>query len=192
MNSGFPAGRIDLDRLRRGPVVWSGDLPAESGAWGLSELEFAAPPHLEFRAESGGRGGVRVTGRLALTLAMECRRCLDEMTWPVEIDFDFRFDPAVRDSEEEDGVFSLDAEAADLDLVGPLREELVLASPDFPVCRDGCLGLCPICGADLNESAVCGCSRVEPDSRWDVLRTLVSDGQPGAAASDDEDQGNDG
>jgi uncharacterized protein len=192
MNSGFPAGRVDLDRLRRGPVDWSGELPAESGLWGLPELRFAGAPRLEFRAEPGGHGGVRVKGRLMLTLGVECGRCLKEVDWPLEIEFDFRFDPSVRESDEEEGVFALDAEAPDLDLIRPLREELALASPEYPVCQDGCLGLCPICGADLNESVSCGCSRAEPDPRWDVLRTLVSDGQPGAAAADDEDQGNDG
>lgn len=155
-------------------------------------MKFAGAPHLDFRAEPGGHGGVRVRGHLTLTLDVECRRCLNELHWPMEIEFDFRFDPAVRESDEEEGVFSLDTEAADLDLIRPLREELALASPEFPVCQDGCLGLCSICGADLNESGACGCSRVEPDSRWDVLRALVSDGQPDAAITNDEDQGNDG
>lgn len=192
MNSGFPAGRVDLDRLRRGPVKWSGDLPAESGSWGLPELRFAGAPHLDYRAEPGGHGGVRVRGSLTVLLRLECRRCLNAMQWPLEVGFDFRFDPEVRESDEEEGVFPLDTEASDLDLMGPLREELVLAAPDYPVCREGCLGLCAICGADLNESGACGCGSAEPDPRWDVLRTLVSDGPPDGALKDDEDHGNDG
>ena len=191
MNSGFPAGWVDLDRLRRGPVEWSGELPAEPGAWGLEQLDVLEPPRLTFRAESGGHGGVRVTGRLETTLLVRCRRCLGETGWPLEIDFDFRFDPTVRELEEEGGVFTLDPGAASLDLVRPLREELVLALPEYPVCQDGCLGLCPICGADLNEST-CGCRQVQADPRWDVLRELVTDGQPGAAESADEDNGNEG
>ena len=139
----------------------------------------------------GGHEGVRVAGRLETTLHVRCRRCLGETRWPLEIDFDFRFDPTVRESEEEGGVFTLDPDAASLDLVRPLREELVLALPGYPVCRDRCLGLCPICGGDLNESN-CGCRRVQADPRWDVLRELVSDGQPGAAESTDEDDGNEG
>ena len=191
MNSGFPAGWVDLDRLQRGPVEWSGDLPAEPGAWGLEELDVVEPPELKYRAEFGGDGGVRVVGRLKAALHVQCRRCLGETRWPMEIDFDFRFDPTVQESEEEGGVFALDAHAASLDLVRPLREELVLALPEYPVCRDGCLGLCPICGGNLNEST-CGCRRVQVDTRWNVLRELVSDGQPGAAESTDEDDGNEG
>ncbi len=134
---------------------------------------------------------MRVVGQLAATLIVSCRRCLRDMQWPMEIEFDFRFDPAVPEGEEGEGVFTMDPDAAALDLSRPLREELVLDSPEYPVCREGCLGLCPICGADLNESA-CECSGKEPDPRWDVLRKLVSGGQPRAAAKDDGDDSNDG
>ncbi len=185
MNSGFPAGRVDLDRLRRGPVEWSGTLPAEPGAWGLDGVEVTDGPWLEYRAEAGGRGGIRVVGRLTATLRVECRRCLGEMTWPTDIPFDFRFDTAVREWEEEGGVFSLDPDAVAVDLVRPLREEWVLAMPEYPVCREGCRGLCPVCGVDLNESE-CGCGPEAADPRWDVLKQMVSDGQPEAAGPDGE------
>jgi uncharacterized protein len=108
----------------------------------------------------------------------------------MEVEFDIRFDPDVTEGEEEGGVFGLDPDAATLDLVRPLREEFVLALPDYPVCEDGCLGLCPSCGANLNESS-CECRPVQADPRWDALRELVTDGQP-AAAPDNEDDGNEG
>lgn len=42
-------------------------------------------------------------------------------------------------------------EDANIDL-GPLvREYLLLEMPISPVCRPDCKGLCPICGANLNE-----------------------------------------
>lgn len=191
MNSGFPAGRVDLDRLRRGPVEWSGDLPADAGAWGVEGLELVGQPRLEYRAEPGGHGGVRVTGRLSAVVRLECRRCLEELRRPMEVPFDFRFDPAVHEWEEEGGVFGLDPDAPALDLIRPLREELVLALPQYAVCSDGCRGLCAVCGADRNE-AECGCSQEIADPRWNVLRQLVSDGQPGAAGTDDEYDGNEG
>jgi len=191
MNSGFPGLRVDLDRLRRGPVEWTGDLPAEAAAWALDELDFATGPRLRYRAEPGGHGGVRVIGRLEATLRLECRRCLRELLSPLEIEFDFRFDPSVEEWEEESSVFTLDPDAAALYLLRPIREELVLALPGYPVCREGCRGLCPVCGADLNESA-CGCTKEQSDPRWDILKKMPSDADEAVSALDDERDGNEG
>jgi uncharacterized protein len=186
MNSGFPAGRVDLNELRAGPVKWSGILPAEAGAWGLDELGAADAPLLEYRAEAGGRGSVRVAGRLTAMLKLTCRRCLEGIEWPMEVAFDFRFDPAVKEWEEDGGVFTLDPNAASLDLVRPLREEWVLGMPDYPVCQEGGRGLCSVCGADLNESD-CRCTPRQGDDRWAVLRQMLWEGQPEAAKPDNDD-----
>jgi uncharacterized protein len=191
MNKGFPAGHIDLDRLRLGPVEWSGDVPGDPVTWGLETLRVVGSPALRYRAEAGGHDGVRVTGRFEAVLLVDCRRCVRELEWPVEIDFDLRFDPSVEAWQEEQGVFGMDPNAASLDLFRPLREELSLVIPDYPVCRDECLGFCSRCGADLNESR-CDCVSEQGDPRWDVLRDLVPDGQPGAAEPDGEDDGNGG
>ena len=73
---------------------------------------------------------------------------------------------------EEDGdARVLDARAPELDLSGPVREEVVLAVDPYVVCDPECRGLCPRCGANLNIEA-CGCSFHEPDPRWDALRAL--------------------
>lgn len=190
MNSGFPAARIDLDRLRRGPVDVSADLPGDPAAWGLADVEMPEAPKLEYRAESGGRDGVRVGGRLAVELSVSCRRCLRPVRCPLAIEFDFRFDASVQEADGERGVFPLDREAAVLDLSEQLREEMLLSVPEYPVCRDSCPGLCPRCGAELEEDEICGCGGEEPDPRWNVLRELVSDG--GTVEHLDEYDGNDG
>ena len=52
-----------------------------------------------------------------------------------------------------------------------VREEVLLAIPDAPLCRDDCPGLCPVCGADL-QTAPCGCETAVGDDRWAVLDQL--------------------
>ena len=47
----------------------------------------------------------------------------------------------------------------------------MLALPPNPLCRPDCKGLCPECGANLNEG-MCACSRDEGDPRMAVLRGL--------------------
>ncbi|MCL7970767.1 MAG: DUF177 domain-containing protein [marine benthic group bacterium] len=190
MNSGFPAARIDLDRLRGGPAEGTADLPADAAAWGLEEIEIAEPPRLRYRAEPGGNGGIRVTGQLQARLTVSCRRCLEPVLCDLEIEFDYRFDPAVRVEDGEESVFPLDPDGAELDLSRALREELLLATPEYPVCEDSCRGLCPRCGAELNQDADCGCGGEEPDPRWNVLREMVSDGR--AEGHLGEYDGNDG
>ncbi len=52
-----------------------------------------------------------------------------------------------------------------IDLDPLVQEQIVLALPAYPVCREGCKGLCPVCGQNQNEKA-CGCDRHVPDPRW--------------------------
>jgi DUF177 domain-containing protein len=52
-----------------------------------------------------------------------------------------------------------------------VREQVLLALTDRPLCREDCRGLCPQCGANLNEK-VCGCAVEKLDPRLSVLRAL--------------------
>jgi uncharacterized protein len=56
-----------------------------------------------------------------------------------------------------------------------LRENLLLSLPLQPLCRDDCRGLCPRCGANLNQEP-CGCERPPADPRMDALRKLLPNG----------------
>ena len=49
-----------------------------------------------------------------------------------------------------------------IDLVPLIVAALLLEVPLVPLCDDDCKGLCPQCGANLNEGP-CGCSRDEAD-----------------------------
>ncbi len=63
-----------------------------------------------------------------------------------------------------------DGERIDLGLA--VWEAIVLELPMKPVCRPDCAGLCPVCGADLNEKA-CGCQAEKADSRFLSLKKLL-------------------
>ena len=51
-----------------------------------------------------------------------------------------------------------------------ISEDLFLEMPTRFLCREDCKGLCPICGADLNEGP-CACESPK-DPRWDALKDL--------------------
>ena len=51
-----------------------------------------------------------------------------------------------------------------LDLTALLETETSLALPMKPLCREGCRGLCPVCGGNRNITA-CACETPAPDPR---------------------------
>jgi uncharacterized protein len=116
--------------------------------------------------------GCLVRGRLTGAVVMPCNRCAEDVSVPLTADFE-EFEPlpanARGDGEESrivlrDGVFVLDLGAL-------CWEEFLLALPLAPLCRADCKGICPACGANLNNG-VCACARVEPDPRLAALRGL--------------------
>lgn len=69
---------------------------------------------------------------------------------------------------DEDGYAIVDRQ---IDLTGPSTDELALAIPAAPLCREDCKGLCPICGTDLNTDP-CDGHGEESDSPFAALKDL--------------------
>lgn len=60
-----------------------------------------------------------------------------------------------------------------LDLAAWSRDALLLALPAQIVCREDCLGLCPVCGEDLNDADPQAHRHEQAgDARWAKLRDL--------------------
>ena len=59
-----------------------------------------------------------------------------------------------------------------LDLKELVLSDLLLNLPMKHLCREDCKGLCPKCGANLNEGE-CGCNRKPVDPRFAALRDLL-------------------
>jgi len=71
-------------------------------------------------------------------------------------------------SEDLDVVFFDDAT---LPLEDIAREQVLIALPMKPLCREDCRGLCPSCGTDLNAGA-CSCADKVIDPRLEVLKNF--------------------
>ena len=89
-------------------------------------------------------GGVMVSGTVRAPYVGDCRRCLGPARGEVEA--------AVRELvtsvADPDTEYRIEGELLDL---RPLAHDAcILELPLAPLCREGCLGLCPECGADLN------------------------------------------
>ena len=184
MHKGLPTFPLSRDRLRKGPVAVESDLTLDN-EFGPPGFELDRAPRVSITAEEWQDGRVRVSGSMTLRLAETCSRCLKVVLRERNIPLDFRFEPGLDPWDEGPGVYALDANQDELDAGPALREELLLALPDYTLCRPECRGLCPQCGTDLNEGD-CDCVEATGDPRWEALRTqLASDG---LATNDDESE----
>lgn len=119
--------------------------------------------------------GALLEGDARVTVAQRCARCLGSIDTPVEARFAEQYfatlsvetgapmPAAPRDAKTIGHDFRID-------LTPLLREEVILATPQAPLCRPDCRGLCPQCGLDLNEKP--HEHPPETDERWSELRAL--------------------
>jgi len=125
--------------------------------------------------------GVLAEGEVTSTLSLVCSRCSEPFAHPIREAFSVHYQyqrPAAGAAEEEEEV-ELAAEDLDtefleegrLDVTALLQQNLLLALPVQPLCREGCQGLCPRCGADRNEGP-CACPGPPPDPRFKMLERL--------------------
>jgi DUF177 domain-containing protein len=98
-------------------------------------------------------------GRVEADVIGSCSRCLEEYAFPLALDFAFVLVPrhggAEEGLEEDDRDLSY-YEGEEVDLSPLLREQVLLALPTRPLCRENCAGLCPQCGANRNTTR-CKC-----------------------------------
>jgi uncharacterized protein len=120
---------------------------------------------------------ILVRGHLEGHLKLNCGRCLEEFSTPVETDFDLLLAPAPQTSGPEEQELSpaeldLDFYTGEVvDLESILREQIILMLPLKPLCAEDCRGLCPRCGANLNRET-CNCPVEKADSPLAKLAKL--------------------
>ncbi|MBX6351536.1 MAG: DUF177 domain-containing protein [Clostridia bacterium] len=128
----------------------------------------------------GGSVEAQVSG--VVRVVFPCDRCLEPAESALRVRFTERFAepdvfarmPAPVREGEEDGVTWSPIEDHAIDLFPALLRSLLLAAPAKHLCRPGCLGLCPVCGKDLNEGP-CACRRERGDPRLEALADVLRD-----------------
>ncbi len=120
--------------------------------------------------------GLLVSVRARAHVRGSCSRCLRPTELPVQLDFQEEFIPMVDPvsgkqiaADEAEESFVIDADLM-LDLGEPLRQYALMSSPSKPLCQPDCAGLCPTCGANLNQGP-CSCPP-KSDDRWQALAAL--------------------
>jgi uncharacterized protein len=147
-----------------------------------TEFALAAGGRLRGRVDLVDGATVHVRGRLSASVQVECGRCLERYAVPVDQELDLFYLPREKErpqEQEEDvelsdrdvvvGYYDGDA----LDLGDVVREQVYLSLPLKRLCGEGCRGLCPTCGKNLNTGD-CGCPPPETpeEPRLSFLRKL--------------------
>jgi DUF177 domain-containing protein len=165
-----------LEAALEAPIEFDERIEIPASAFGREPLLCLEPLAASGTLTRIDEGEYQLACRLSYRGTLECSRCLAEFPFEQETEFCLVVmkRPGAQESERE-------LQADDLDVVwyqepvvalAPLLEEQVqIALPMKPLCREDCLGLCPECGRDLNQGA-CGCVREVGDPRWDALRAL--------------------
>ncbi|MEW6440910.1 MAG: DUF177 domain-containing protein [bacterium] len=146
----------------------------------LKGLEFETLPEGDARIGRVGRN-VFVRGRVRTTLRLECSRCLERIGHELDLSFSHTLRPhdgkvvsanelELQAEDLECGTYEEDA----FELNRIIEEQIVLAVPMKALCFDECKGLCPKCGANLNES-LCRCPRNGHSSPFGKLKEIVFD-----------------
>lgn len=141
------------------------------------EVRFAQPFRGEAEAWNTGDSFL-VKARLTGEATLECSRCLTEFDFPLTVNFSEEFRPGQpspngEQEEDEEGRTFSRYEGDEIDLSEPFRQSILLELPIKALCTEACKGLCPNCGANLNEDP-CRCAGEEKaDPRLSALKKLL-------------------
>jgi uncharacterized protein len=124
------------------------------------------PVRLDVSRTTGQGWALRL--RFEATLEGPCMRCLETASPSFSVDAYEVHQPG--GGEELTSPYMED----ELDLEAWARDALALALPAQLTCRPDCAGLCPQCGANLNEDPG-HTHEPEPDARWAKLSELKFD-----------------
>lgn len=131
---------------------------------------------LNLRAARAG-DEVELIGRVNAVVGFECDRCLKPLSVPVGQSFELLYVPPIKAGDERElGGDDLSIgfyQGGTIDLDDVVREQVELALPMARLCTEECEGLCPDCGANLNN-AECACKLNRADERWAALSELKS------------------
>lgn len=143
----------------------------------LSADRLAFPAILSYTEPPSGDGEITnnadiltLRGRIRAAMRCRCDRCAREFDKTLDLPVEARLATELEDEDDPD-YYLLRGDELDIDDL--LESVFILSMDQQMLCWEDCRGLCPRCGADLNEGD-CGC-RPESDPRLAVLGQLLDD-----------------
>lgn len=158
---------LSVHDIRKKPVEFEFSLQAEEippikDAEDAGECRLLTPIRGRIHAEAEF-DHIRVDGTVSCVIQLVCSRCLKEFPFSVDESFTVFYSES-RDEEEGDP----EIELAEHDLLSAyytgdeivilpeISDQILMQIPIQPLCDERCKGLCPVCGADKNDTP-CTC-----------------------------------
>jgi|GEM_PF-295169 len=124
-------------------------------------------------------GTIQVTLDFNLVLIRRCSRCLEPIEKEIVGHEVLEFRPGMEREISSEGNVSIYKYSGEdkIDLLPYLLRFIRLSLEPYPLCKSDCQGLCPVCGANLNEEEDHDCQEEEEgkakDPRFEKLADLL-------------------
>jgi len=155
-------------------------LPPLSALSRKEEIRFVQPIQVRIGATLAGET-VSIEGELGTVIHLRCSRCLTPFDLNVRSAFAVTAVAASADrsADAAAGEIELAADEMDvlvysgdsIDLSEEIAQQVIMALPVNPLCRETCKGLCSQCGANLNRST-CPCKAQDTGNPFAALKNL--------------------
>ena len=127
----------------------------ESFSIGGEEVEITSPVFFSGVARRLSKG-IQIEGKIKAQVFLDCARCLEKFCFSIETAVKEFFALPAYQAQLPDELDYYLVQAEKIDLKPMIKELLALAIPFKALCSEDCLGLCPLCGKNLNQG-LCSC-----------------------------------
>ena len=140
------------------------------------ELQRSGPVHAIIGLKRNGVDRVLLAGEIRTTIAFDCDRCLENYSFDLDssfkLDLEYSAGNRLEPAEHEVSPSEMDMiylQEPVIDIFEILSQQVFLMIPGKHLCRESCKGLCPRCGANLNEET-CDCKQELTSSPFAILK----------------------
>ncbi len=163
----------------------------DEAGYTLGDHEFTLPGGIDYDVMLTNAGeGILASGILRAHVVGTCDRCLEDAEFDVssEVDEYYLFEEPTDEASQEaedDLEFSLVVDST-IDLADAFLSALVMETPYVVLCQPDCLGLCPVCGANLNTEDCGHASQIEAERAAKSPFAVLKDLDLGDSAQNDD------
>lgn len=157
--------KIDVQNLLTGPVIVT--LDHSPNYFDLKGADYQVKEKIQGTLHFSFLGNdVVMKGTLHTRVQMECIRCMDPMDIPIDKSFALTYMHKKKRERDDLNIIKeeeVNASYFDGFVIIPdmdIRELILFDLPDYPKCKENCMGLCPQCGGNLNKGP-CQCRKTE-------------------------------